>query len=289
MTRDITGDPADGSGIPSGAPDGGQAGPALWDANARAWTRAVRERRIASRTAGTDAALLDTLGSLAPGRLLDAGCGEGWLIRALRQTLPACRAIGVDGAPTLVAAARAADPVGCYHLLTYEALAAGDWRRDPVLAERLADPLDAVVFNYALFDREIAQTLRAARELLAPGGSVIVQTLPPCAPGAEGWRTEDFAGFGDGGSRSGRSGSGDWGSGDWGSVDWGGGGCGDGGCGDGGWVPLRWYARSRPAWDIALAEAGLAACPHATPEPPAEPPAESPAEPLSLLLVARPV
>jgi SAM-dependent methyltransferase len=266
MTRDVTGDPADGSGISDSAPDGGQAGPALWDANARAWTRAVRERRIASRTAGTDAALLDTLRAIAPRRLLDAGCGEGWLVRALRQALPACRAIGVDGAPTLVAAARAADPVGCYHLLTYEALAAGDWHRDPVLAERLADPLDAVVFNYALFDCEIAQTLRAARGLLAPGGAVIVQTLPPCAPGAEGWRTEDFAGFGDGSG-------GDDSEGDGGSS---------GGSGSSaGWVPLRWYARSRPAWDVALAEAGLAACPHATPD--------HPADPLSLLLVARPV
>jgi SAM-dependent methyltransferase len=230
---------------PGTPPDAvGQQGPDLWDANARAWTRAVRERRIASRTAGTDAALLDTLKALAPKRLLDAGCGEGWLIRALRQVLPACRPIGVDGAPGLVAAARAADPVGCYHLLTYDALAAGDWHRDPVLAERLADPLDAVVFNYALFDREIGATLRAAQQLLAPDGAVVIQTLPPCAPGAEGWRTEDFAGFG-----------------------------------EAGWVPLRWYARSRAAWDATLADAGLQVC--------AEP-ATAGAEPLSLLLVARP-
>ncbi|MBK1668381.1 hypothetical protein CKO28_10075 [Rhodovibrio sodomensis] len=252
MTRDVTGppggrpDPGDGDG----ADVGGELGPRLWDANARAWTRAVRERRIASRTAGTDAALLDTLARLAPGRLLDAGCGEGWLIRALRQFLPACRTIGVDGAPALVAAARAADPVGSYHHLTYDALAAGAWRRDPVLAERLADPLDAVVFNYALFDRQVGRTLQAARGLLAPGGALVIQTLPPCAPGAEGWRTEDFAGFS--------------------------GGLG-GGLG-GGWVPMRWYARSRPAWDSALAEAGLKAD--------TDPPVPD-ADALSLLLVAR--
>jgi SAM-dependent methyltransferase len=245
MSRDSSGafDERPDAGGPADA--AAQHGPGLWDANARVWTRAVRERRIASRTAGTDAALLDTLRALGPRRLLDAGCGEGWLIRALRQVLPACRAIGIDGAPTLVAAARAADPVGCYHLLTYDALAGGDWRRDPLLAERLADPLDAVVFNYALFDREIAQTLRAARELLAPDGALVIQTLPPCAPGAEGWCTEDFAGFGD--DR---------------------------------WVPMRWYARSRPAWDATLAEAGLRVD--------AEP-ASADAQPLSLLLVARPL
>ncbi|MDZ7712901.1 MAG: class I SAM-dependent methyltransferase [Rhodovibrio sp.] len=249
MTRDLPGElggelgARPDPGTPADA--AGQHGPDLWDANARAWTRAVRERRIASRTAGTDAALLDTLSALAPRRLLDAGCGEGWLIRALRQFRPDCRAIGIDGAPTLVAAARAADPVGCYHLLSYDALAAGDWRRDPVLAELLADPLDAVVFNYALFDREIGATLRAARELLTPAGAVVIQTLPPCAPGAEGWRTEDFTGFG-----------------------------------DDGWVPMRWYARSRAAWDAALADAGL--------QVGAEP-AAAEADPLSLLLVARPL
>ena len=245
MTRDSTGAFGDRPDAASPADAASQHGPGLWDANARVWTRAVRERRIASRTAGADAALLDTLSALSPRRLLDAGCGEGWLIRALRQHLPACRAIGVDGAPTLIAAARAADPVGCYHLLTYDALAAGDWRRDPLMAERLADPLDAIVFNYALFDREIAQTLRAARELLAPDGAVVIQTLPPCEPGAEGWRTEDFAGFG-----------------------------------EAGWVPMRWYARSRAAWDATLAEAGLTVS--------AEP-AGADTQPLSLLLVARPL
>ena len=218
-------------------------GPGLWDANARAWTRAVRARRIASRNAGTDAALLDLLARRAPRRLLDAGCGEGWLIRALRSVLPDCRAIGIDGAPALIAAARAADPLGCYHLLTYEALAGRSWISDPVLAERLADPLDAVVFNYALFDREITATLRAARDLLAPDGALVIQSLPPCAPGEEGWRREDFADFG-----------------------------------DSGWVPMRWYARSSPAWDAALAEAGLREAGAA--------PADAEA-PLSLLLVAQ--
>lgn len=245
MTRVPT-DPRGTPAVPMDPAEAAAAGAAVWDANARAWIRAVRERRIPSRTAGTDAALLATLAGLAPGRLLDAGCGEGWLIRALRRELPPCKTVGIDGAPALIAAARAADPVGCYHLLSYDELAGGRWRDDPVLAERLAEPFHAVVFNYALFDREVAPTLRAARELCAPGGAVVVQTLPPCAPGAEGWRTEDFAGFG-----------------------------------EDGWVPMSWYARSRPAWDVALADAGLAACPHATPD--------HAADPLSLLLVARPV
>ena len=52
-----------------------------WDANAANWTRAVREGRIASRTAGADAAVVDAIVGQQPRRLLDAGCGEGWLVR----------------------------------------------------------------------------------------------------------------------------------------------------------------------------------------------------------------
>ncbi|MBK1696470.1 class I SAM-dependent methyltransferase [Rhodovibrio salinarum] len=241
MTRGHT-DPTRTDDV-EGRPDGSaHAGPEVWDANARAWTRAVREQRIASRAAGTDATLLTTLTRLAPGRLLDAGCGEGWLIRALRQHMPNCWALGIDGAPALIVAARAADPNGCYHLLTYDALAAQDWRADPVLAERLADPVDVVVFNYALFDRDIRPTLRAARALLAPGGAVVIQTLPPCASGAEGWRTEEFTEFG-----------------------------------EASWVPMTWYARSRAAWESALADAGLVSRTEQAPTPDA----------LSLLLVAQ--
>lgn len=221
----------------------------VWAANARAWTRAVRGRRIASRTAGTDAAVVDRVCRLAPGRLLDVGCGEGWLVRAVARHLPDCRTVGLDGARALIAAARAADPAGSYHVLTYAAFAAAAWRDDPVLAERLADPFDAVVFNYALFDRNLVPVLAAARRLLAADGALVVQTLPPCAPGAEGWRVEDFAGFGGA---------------------------------DDGWAPIAWYDRAPAAWRAALEAAGLGLADRETPTHPAD------GTPLSELMVARP-
>jgi SAM-dependent methyltransferase len=54
------------------------------------------------------------LGSLpAPGRLtLDVGCGEGRVTRDLRAL--GHRVVGVDASPSMVAAARAADPEGEY-------------------------------------------------------------------------------------------------------------------------------------------------------------------------------
>jgi hypothetical protein len=59
-----------------------------WQANADAWTAAVREQRIESRRLVTDAAILAL--ALAPLRILDLGCGEGWL----RRTAYSRRATG---------------------------------------------------------------------------------------------------------------------------------------------------------------------------------------------------
>ncbi len=54
-----------------------------------------------------------------PERVLDLGCGEGWLLRAL--TARGIEAVGVDGDGTLVAAARAAGAAPV-HLASYEQL-----------------------------------------------------------------------------------------------------------------------------------------------------------------------
>lgn len=54
-----------------------------WQNNAEAWTAAVRERRIESRTLVTDRAIVDAVLSRSPRHVLDIGCGEGWLGRAL--------------------------------------------------------------------------------------------------------------------------------------------------------------------------------------------------------------
>ena len=66
-----------------------------WNANARAWTKAVREQLISSRRVVTDAAIVEVLVALQPRRVLDVGCGEGWLVRALNER--GIEAFGVDG------------------------------------------------------------------------------------------------------------------------------------------------------------------------------------------------
>lgn len=54
-----------------------------WRKNVESWTSAVRERRIDSRRLATDQAIIDATLSRSPHSVLDLGCGEGWLVRAL--------------------------------------------------------------------------------------------------------------------------------------------------------------------------------------------------------------
>ena len=161
-----------------------------WTTNADAWARAVREDTIASRQAGTDAAVVEAvLQGLPPaGRVLDMGCGEGWLVRAL--TAVGAEARGVDASAPLVQAAR--EMGGAFEVVSYDQAAA-----DP---DRLGGPADAVVFNFSLLSDRVAGVLRAAASRL-DGGSLVVQTVHPSAvepPYRDGWREESFGAIGDG-------------------------------------------------------------------------------------------
>lgn len=162
-----------------------------WQANAQAWTRVVREQRIDSRRLATDAAILDAVVAAAPRRVLDIGCGEGWLCRALGER--GCAALGVDAAPALIAAARQAGGAR-FEVLTQAELAAG--------AGQGLGRFDALVCNFALFDEDLAPLLRGLHGLLAPAGRLLIQTLHPwsaCGEHAyaDGWRLETFAAFAD--------------------------------------------------------------------------------------------
>lgn len=160
-----------------------------WLANADAWTRAVRERRIESRRLATDAAIVQAVLERSPRRVLDVGCGEGWLCRALSER--GIEAVGVDGSASLAEAARASGGGSFVHL-SYEGLIARP--------DRLGDePFDAVVCNFALLQEEIVPLLRSLRARIAPGGALLIQTAHPWSAAGEryedSWRVEDFAGF----------------------------------------------------------------------------------------------
>lgn len=158
-----------------------------WHTNALAWTDAVRAGAIASRKLCTDRAIIDAVLECAPRSVIDVGCGEGWLVRILRER--GMHALGVDAIPALIERARAAG--GDFELYSYAELAAG----------RLATHADAVVCNFSLLgEQSVEDVFRAAPSLLNPGGAFIVQTLHPlltCGDQsyADGWRQGSWDGF----------------------------------------------------------------------------------------------
>jgi 2-polyprenyl-3-methyl-5-hydroxy-6-metoxy-1,4-benzoquinol methylase len=162
-----------------------------WMANAGAWTRAVREGRIESRRVATDAAIVRAVLERSPERVLDLGCGEGWLMRELADR--GIEAVGLDVSMELVVVAEETGG-GRYRCCSYEEVI-----DDPT---RAGGPYDAIVCNFSLLGADLAPLLRALRENLEIGGALVVQTVHPWMaageePYADGWRTETFAAFGE--------------------------------------------------------------------------------------------
>ncbi|PCM49545.1 SAM-dependent methyltransferase [Pseudomonas fluorescens] len=159
-----------------------------WHTNADAWIDAIRSGAIESRQQVTDQAILLAIMGRQPGRVLDLGCGEGWMLRALADR--GIDTAGVDGDATLIEAAREAGSAKV-HVASYAALvdAEIDIGRD----------YDLICANFSLLHQDIIPLLAAMQALLVPGGAMIIQTLHPWAVAAgdyqDGWREESFAGF----------------------------------------------------------------------------------------------
>jgi 2-polyprenyl-3-methyl-5-hydroxy-6-metoxy-1,4-benzoquinol methylase len=161
-----------------------------WSANADAWTQVVRSGLIPNRKAGTDAAIIAACTSLDAGPVLDVGCGEGWLVRALGERGVA--ATGVDVSVPLIARAAEAGG-GTFVAATYAQL-----EMDPTV---VAGPWRGIVCNFALLGDPLHPLLAALRARLVPSGSILIQTVHPWTsrgdvPYLSQWRTESFDGFG---------------------------------------------------------------------------------------------
>lgn len=163
-----------------------------WDANAGAWTRVIRSGEVESRRVATDAAIIDAVLARSPRHVLDAGCGEGWLARALAER--GAQVVGVDASAALIEAARAAGG-GEFRQTSYDEMAAHP--------ERVGlAAFDAVVCNFALLHEDIEPLLRAFARNLRADGALLIQTVHPWSARGEagyvdGWRTEEFSSFGE--------------------------------------------------------------------------------------------
>jgi 2-polyprenyl-3-methyl-5-hydroxy-6-metoxy-1,4-benzoquinol methylase len=160
-----------------------------WNTNAKPWTKAIQTGSIRSRRLVTDQAIVDAVLNLTPRRVLDLGCGEGWLARALCAS--GIEVTGVDAVGELIAEARRLGG-GEFHLQPYEAISSGRWR---------SEPFDAAVCNFSLLGKESVDSLiGAVGGYLCGAGHLIVQTLHPVAACGEnryqdGWRPGNWSGF----------------------------------------------------------------------------------------------
>jgi 2-polyprenyl-3-methyl-5-hydroxy-6-metoxy-1,4-benzoquinol methylase len=159
-----------------------------WHKNASPWTEAVRANQIESRTLVTNQAVVEAVLSRAPRTMLDIGCGEGWLVRAIAEK--GVRSVGVDVVPSLVEQATRAGG-GEFRVMSYEQIAAGE----------LQLTVDVVVANFSLIGKESVEgVLGRIPDLLTNGGALIIQTLHPVVatgdlPYEDGWRHGSWTGF----------------------------------------------------------------------------------------------
>ncbi len=159
-----------------------------WHHNVAPWTAAVRNEEIESRRLVTNRAIIEAVLSRSPATILDIGCGEGWLVRALATH--GMRGTGVDVVPGLIDEARRLGG-GDFQVMSYESIAAGS----------LQVTADVVVANFALIgERSVTDLVRTTPTLLNPKGVLIVQTIHPLIgsgdqPYVDGWRTGSWAGF----------------------------------------------------------------------------------------------
>jgi 2-polyprenyl-3-methyl-5-hydroxy-6-metoxy-1,4-benzoquinol methylase len=154
-----------------------------WRTNSEAWTNAVRARQIESRRLVTDAAILAEIFRLQPKSLLDVGCGEGWLCRAVAAREIA--AVGIDGSPELIDRAKALG--GEFYVSSYEAM------------PNLDRQFDAIVCNFSLLEDDLDLAIAQMKMQLTQQGSLSIQTVHPDAIAdneVDGWQIENFAGFG---------------------------------------------------------------------------------------------
>ena len=167
--------------------------------NAQAWSNIVERQGIPSRRLVTNEAIYSVIESYKPTRILDVGCGEGWLSRALAR--PDRFIAGVDGVPALIEQARKRTPPEAgihYGVYDYKAIANGELRS---WKEIEGVQFDVAVCNFSIIgERHIVHAL--ARIPIITHGVIIIQTLHPMvangsAPYQDGWREGSWAGFGD--------------------------------------------------------------------------------------------
>ena len=162
-----------------------------WAVNARNWINIIESNSIESRKLITNKAIVNAVTEHEPTTLLDIGCGEGWLLKALQQK--GIKVAGVDVIPALIEKAKQ-QVQGDFWVASYEQIASGE-----ITFPHL---FDMIVINFALIGKESTENLlKSLPPLLSPGGSLLIQTLHPDSRKAindyvSGWKDGSWDGLG---------------------------------------------------------------------------------------------
>ncbi|MEU8678102.1 class I SAM-dependent methyltransferase [Streptomyces sp. NPDC048560] len=145
---------------------------ALWDKNARPWDAAFDDDGDKHRKYVTDEPMLALLGPAHGRRILDLGCGNGYLCRSLARA--GAHVTGVDVSEEMIRTAAAyevAAPLGIRYLVASATALQG-----------LTDAsFDAIVCNHVLTSVDDYETaLAEAHRVLHPGGRMTAVISHPC-------------------------------------------------------------------------------------------------------------
>ena len=139
-----------------------------WNENADEWIKTLESKRIPSRPF-TDKAIVDLLMRLPATKILDCGCGEGWLTRRMAEM--GKKSVGIDATLKLIESAKTKSQENFYHL-SYEEIIEGE----PILES----PFDAAVFNFSLYQKsKLDELLKSIRKNISKNGFLIIQTIHP--------------------------------------------------------------------------------------------------------------
>lgn len=156
----------------------------LWDRIADDWRTQVGDEGDANRRLNSDPVLWAFVGDVRGKKMLDAGCGTGYLSNKLSER--GADVIGIDFAERMIAIAKSTNH-------------ACDFRVDSCTTlHTIQDAsVDAIVANYVLMDTpDLQGTVRAFHRVLKPGGIAVLVFSHPCFPQGRATRaTEDGEGI----------------------------------------------------------------------------------------------
>lgn len=140
--------------------------------NADFWVKIIRERMDRYRTDLTDQAVLDAVADCEGLRVLDGGCGEGYMSR-LVAARGAREVVGIDTSSTLIHAAATHEDLASLPVTHYVASLESIPEEDA--------SFDVVVCNHVLSDVTNPRlALEEIGRILRPGGRFVALMLHPC-------------------------------------------------------------------------------------------------------------